>query len=191
MLTVRSATRNINQSAKRIVKALGLRIDRPRHRYFGITMKRWFYNVLLANRELYNQDNYGRQKEWIVVHKFWRSFAELPYMNLEPEYLLHYSMWEIMPVQRGYSPAIALNRYDCVMIKRLENAFDRIYRGLFVEKHGKRQKYNKINKLVRELLNNQGYVVKCRQIRALFAEYNHIVIRKGEYLYYNNLNVII
>ena len=188
MLTVKSATRSINRSMKRITKTLGIEVSTARKRYFGISIKQWIKTVLLANQTEFTLDNYGRSKKWVIAFAYWRNLTDLHHMNLELEQLLHHTMWDILPVQRQIRPSIAYDRSDYIAVKRLDKAFDVVYRALFVETHGKRHKYSKINKLVREMLQSQGFPVKCKQIRYLFAQYNHIVIKHGHLWYYNNLN---
>lgn len=185
MLTYRKAYDSIHDSITRICKHLEIDNHDTIKNYFGMTVKEWFYEVLLqVNPEVYRLDNYGRSKEWIICHEYWRQLATLKDSGLPVELLLHHSNWYPHKVMKQWQGADSLNRDDYIRLKSFYTGFDEVYRALFVKRDKKKQKFNEINRLCHSIMKKNNPHIKVRDLKLLFSQYNHSVkLCTGAYYY--------
>lgn len=190
MVTRWDIYRSIHWSMSRILKALDVKCPRAFSRYFGISADRYLYNVLMnKDPAKYRLDNYGYNKEWVLVHKYARNMNSLKDMSLPLEELLHYTAWEIMPINRIQRMSRPLSRYDYILIDRTKDAFDVVYRTLFEYSIQHYEKCSIINRLCMGILKKYCPELQRRHIVQHFIEHNHNVRRKTWTNYYDNIRI--
>lgn len=191
MLTVSKVYNSVRNTMQRILIELDeSTTQKPFTKYFGISARRYLFNVLLQHDPArFRADNYGRKREWIIRHKYARDGASLKLMGLPLHELLHYTMWEICPVNRVIEASTELNRMDYVIVARTNVSFELLYGTLFEYSPNHREKCSKINRLVRKLLQKEAPDIQNRHIALHLSQYNHIVRRIQHVKYYDCLKI--
>jgi hypothetical protein len=192
MLTYPKVYDSIHNSITNVCKHLDANPSNAIEKYFGMTVKRWTWNVLMqTNPAVFRLDNYGRSKEWIIVHQHWRNLATLKDSGIPIEILCHYSQWQPCPVLEAWEPVKCLSRQDYVLLLRCFNGFKAMYRTLFVNRPGKTQKCNEINYLVHHMMRKHYPMLTKRHIKLLFHQLNHTVRRINSAHHYQSLDYAI
>lgn len=192
MLTYPKVYDSIHNSITNVCRHLEVEPIDPIKKYFGMTVKRWTWNVLMqTNPPVFRLDNYGRSKEWIIMHEYAAGMHRLKDSGLPIEVLCHYSQWQPRAIMPAWNGADCLDRQDYIILKSLLGGFDRVYRTLFVKQPGNRQKFNEINRLCLVLLRKAHPTATIRHVKLLFSQYNHVVRRIGSQFYYEDLKYAI